>query len=283
LTTEAVEEEAMSRRVALALGTALILVVGAVSISFAVADDDEAIPVADDRFEAVATEDGDTLDGIIDAIEIDPVETLEALADGATLAEIIEDNGGDPGEIADEVEGMAGEAIDEALADGIIDKDEADDLREFVADTVDGFMNLPIGVLLSDLEFLGAVVPGVPFEVSPDDPDQLRDQLEEQFGEEFGEGEFDPPFFLDPDGLAPDLPDEVRERLEGLQDELENLDLEDLLENFDSGGFSFDESDIPDELRQLLDQFLDGEEFRFEGDGFDFDFRFNEEGEEEAA
>lgn len=273
----------MSRKVALALGAALILVVAAVSISFAMADDDEALPVADDRFEAVAAEDGDELDGIVDAVEIDPGEILDALADGATLTEIIEDKGGDPDEIADAVGGMADEAIDDALADGVIDADEADDLREFVAGTVDGLMNLPIGVLLPDLGLLGGVVPRVPHETDPDDLDRLRDQLEEQFGKEFGDDEFGPPFFLDPDGLPPDLPDEVRGRLEGLRDELENLDIEDLLETFDGRGFSFGEDDIPDELRRLLDEFFDGEEFRFDGDGFHFDFRFDDKAEDEAA
>jgi hypothetical protein len=274
----------MGRNVALALGVALVLGVGAVSITLAVTEGDEPVAVAqaEDRFAPVADEGGNLLDGVIGELEIDLSEILEALADGATLAEVIEDNGGDSDEIADTVEGLAFEAIKEALDEGVIDSDEADELRAFVSDTIDGLMNLPIGVLFRDLGFLGGLVPGVPFEALPDE----LEQLEEQFGGHGSEFHFGP-FFekglpFDPEALPDDLPDEVRERLEELEEELENLDSQDLLEGFD-GGFFFDEGDIPHELRQLFEQFFDGEGFRFDSDGFDFDLRFNDEVEEEAA
>jgi len=274
----------MSRNVALALGISLVLGVGAVSITLAVTEGGEPVAVAqtEDRFAPVADEGGDPLDDLIGELEIDTSQILESLADGATLAEVIEDGGGDPDEIADTVEGLAFQAIKEALDEGVIDSDEADELRAFVSDTIDGLMTLPIGVLFRDLEFLGGLLPGVPFEALPD----KLEQLEEQFGDHGSEFRFGP-FFekglpFDPEALPDDLPDEVRERLEELREELENLDSQDLLEGFD-GGFFFDGGDIPEELRQLFEQFSDGKGFRFDSDGFDFDFRFSDEAEEEAA
>lgn len=70
------------------------------------------------------------IEDVAGVLGIDEAELMEALRDGSTLAEIAEANGVDAATLVEAMTAAATEAIDEAVADGLITQDRADAMLE---------------------------------------------------------------------------------------------------------------------------------------------------------
>jgi polyhydroxyalkanoate synthesis regulator phasin len=70
----------------------------------------------------------------------------EALADGATLAEVAEDNGVDVQTLIDGLVAAAGEKLDELVADGRITEEQADEIRENAPERIENFVNSEVRI-----------------------------------------------------------------------------------------------------------------------------------------
>lgn len=79
---------------------------------------------------------GRTLTTAAEAIGIAPRELREALADGRTIAEVAEANGVDPAVVVDALVDEATERLDDAVADGRVDEDDAERWRAGIEDDV---------------------------------------------------------------------------------------------------------------------------------------------------
>lgn len=77
-----------------------------------------------------------------DTIGIQPVALLSALRDGRTIADVAEANGVDAAEVVDAVVAERGAWLDDAVADGRLTREDADErvaaLERFVTDLVNG-------------------------------------------------------------------------------------------------------------------------------------------------
>jgi hypothetical protein len=83
----------------------------------------------------------DWLDEAADAIGIDDDELLDALREGQTIAEVAESNGVDPQTVIDAIVASAQERLDEAVADGDIDQDDANERRADLTERITEFVN----------------------------------------------------------------------------------------------------------------------------------------------
>ena len=75
---------------------------------------------------------GMPLDAAAEALGLTAEELREALADGSTLAEVAEEQGVKPTELVDALVAAETERLDEAVADGRLTQDEADDRAEML-------------------------------------------------------------------------------------------------------------------------------------------------------
>ena len=110
------------------------------------------------------------LDSVADAIGIAVDELRDALADGQTLAQVAEANGVDPQAVIDTLVTEASEWLDEAIADGRLDQEDADERRAELTERITEFVNegLPARADLDELPRRG------PFDT--DDDDSTRDE-----------------------------------------------------------------------------------------------------------
>lgn len=85
---------------------------------------------------------GHLIDTIAEALELEPADIIEQVQDGATLAEIIEANGGDVEAIKADLVAAATERINQAIEDGWLTQEEADaklaDLETHIDDMLNG-------------------------------------------------------------------------------------------------------------------------------------------------
>jgi polyhydroxyalkanoate synthesis regulator phasin len=79
-----------------------------------------------------------------DIIGIDTAELREALADGATLAEVAEDNGVDVETLVDGLVAALNEKVDELMADGRITEDRAAEIKESAPERIENFVNAQV-------------------------------------------------------------------------------------------------------------------------------------------
>jgi uncharacterized protein (DUF433 family) len=83
-----------------------------------------------------------------ETIGIEPSELLAEVRDGATIAEVAEDHGVDPQDVIDAIATEQRERLDQAVEDGLLTQDEADeraaDLEERAADLVNGELDMPM-------------------------------------------------------------------------------------------------------------------------------------------
>ncbi len=84
---------------------------------------------------------GDALATISDVTGLDLREIRQLLADGATLAEVIESNGGDVAAVSADLIAQATERVNQLLADGTITQELADDFLAELETRVDDFLN----------------------------------------------------------------------------------------------------------------------------------------------
>jgi polyhydroxyalkanoate synthesis regulator phasin len=92
---------------------------------------------------------GSLLEEAADTIGIEVDDLLDAVRDGQTIAEVAEGEGVDPQTVIDAIVAQARERLDEAVADGRIDQEDADehlaDLDERITEFVnEGFAALPV-------------------------------------------------------------------------------------------------------------------------------------------
>lgn len=83
----------------------------------------------------------DALEIITEATGLSNQDLLQAAREGSTLAEIITENGGDVDAITAEIIALANTRIDDALADGSIDENQAAQLRENLETRIDSLLN----------------------------------------------------------------------------------------------------------------------------------------------
>jgi hypothetical protein len=81
------------------------------------------------------------LDEAADAIGIEEDELLAALRDGQTLAEVAESNGVDPQTVIDALVATTHERLDDAVADGRIEQDDADERLADATERITEFVN----------------------------------------------------------------------------------------------------------------------------------------------
>lgn len=81
------------------------------------------------------------------AIGIEPSELLQAIRDGQTIAEVAESNGVDPSTVVDAIVADARDRLDQAVQDGTLTQEEADekspDLEERATAFVNGMYPMP--------------------------------------------------------------------------------------------------------------------------------------------
>ena len=86
---------------------------------------------------------------VAETIGIEVEELREAVSDGATIAEIAEENGVDPQDVIDALGAQTNERLDEAVANGRLDEAEADEKRadaeQRATDFVNGDLERPEG------------------------------------------------------------------------------------------------------------------------------------------
>ncbi len=84
---------------------------------------------------------GPKLDVVAQAIGID-VDTLkDQLKEGKTLTQIAEENNADPAAVADAIVNAINERIDQAVADGKMDQEKADEIKANAPEKVEKMMN----------------------------------------------------------------------------------------------------------------------------------------------
>ena len=81
------------------------------------------------------------LDEAADAIGIEEDELLDALRDGQTIAEVAESNGVDPQTVIDALVAATQERLDDAVADGRIEQEDADERLADVTERITEFVN----------------------------------------------------------------------------------------------------------------------------------------------
>lgn len=81
-----------------------------------------------------------------DIIGIENAELREALADGATLAQVAEDNGVDIENLVDGLVAALSERVDELVADGRITEDQAAEIKENAPERIENFVNAEVRV-----------------------------------------------------------------------------------------------------------------------------------------
>jgi len=84
---------------------------------------------------------GNVLSTISENTGLDLCEIRQAVADGATLAEVIESNGGDLAVVTEELIAQATERIDTLVAEEIITQEEADEFIANLGTRIDTFLN----------------------------------------------------------------------------------------------------------------------------------------------
>jgi polyhydroxyalkanoate synthesis regulator phasin len=84
---------------------------------------------------------GHVIDTVADALELDPADVITQVQDGATLAEIIEANGGDLAAITAELVAAQTEHINQAVEDGRLTQEEADEKLADLETHIDEFLN----------------------------------------------------------------------------------------------------------------------------------------------
>lgn len=92
-----------------------------------------------DRFENGLR--GNALSTISEVTGLDLREIRQAVADGATLAQVIENNGGDVAVVTEELIAQATERIDNLVAEEIITQEEADGFVTNLETRIDTFLN----------------------------------------------------------------------------------------------------------------------------------------------
>ncbi|MEX0698241.1 MAG: hypothetical protein WD651_05450 [Acidimicrobiia bacterium] len=81
-----------------------------------------------------------------DIIGIENADLREALADGATLAEVAEDNGVDVETLVDGLVAALNEKVDELVADGRITEERAAEIKENAPQRIENFVNAQVRV-----------------------------------------------------------------------------------------------------------------------------------------
>ncbi len=81
------------------------------------------------------------LDEAADAIGIEEDELLAALRDGQTMAEVAESNGVDPQTVIDALVTATQERLDDAVADGHIEQEDADERLADASERITEFVN----------------------------------------------------------------------------------------------------------------------------------------------
>lgn len=81
-----------------------------------------------------------------DIIGIENAELREALADGATLAEVAEDNGVDVETLVDGLAAALNEKVDELVADGRMTAEQAAEIKENAPERIGNFVNSEVRV-----------------------------------------------------------------------------------------------------------------------------------------
>jgi hypothetical protein len=83
----------------------------------------------------------DMLNEAAEAIGVDNDELLDALRDGETIADLAEENGVDPQDVIDTLVATVKERLDDAVADGDIDQDAADERLAEATERITEFVN----------------------------------------------------------------------------------------------------------------------------------------------
>jgi polyhydroxyalkanoate synthesis regulator phasin len=83
----------------------------------------------------------EVLDETADAIGISNDELLDALRDGQTIAEVAESEGVDPQTVIDALVAATRERLDEAVADGRVEQEDADERLADVTERITEFVN----------------------------------------------------------------------------------------------------------------------------------------------
>lgn len=83
----------------------------------------------------------DQLEVAAEVLGVDEADLREQLADGATLAEVAEDEGVDPDEVVDALVESATERVEEAVDDGAIDEEQADRILDDLPARVDDLVH----------------------------------------------------------------------------------------------------------------------------------------------
>lgn len=84
---------------------------------------------------------GDAFGIITESLGLEPGEIRQAIADGATLAEVIETNGGDVDAVTAEIIALATERVNGLVADETITQEQADEFLAELETRVDTFLN----------------------------------------------------------------------------------------------------------------------------------------------
>jgi uncharacterized protein (DUF433 family) len=87
------------------------------------------------------------IEAAADAIGIEPSVLVAAIRDGQTVAEVAEAHGVDPATVVDAIVANANDRLDQAVADGELTQEQADeraaDIEEHVTDFVNGDLSMP--------------------------------------------------------------------------------------------------------------------------------------------
>lgn len=76
-----------------------------------------------------------------EAIGIEPSELFQAIRDGQTVAEVAQDNGVDPSTVADAIVADARDRLDQAVEDGTLTQEEADEKAADLEERATAFVN----------------------------------------------------------------------------------------------------------------------------------------------
>jgi uncharacterized protein (DUF433 family) len=87
------------------------------------------------------------IESAAEAIGIEPSALLAAIRDGQTVAEVAQANGVDPATVVDAIVANANDRLDQAVADGELTQEQADeraaDVEEHATDFVNGDLSMP--------------------------------------------------------------------------------------------------------------------------------------------
>lgn len=79
-------------------------------------------------------------------IGIENAELRKALADGATLAEVAEDNGVDAATLVDGLVAVLGEKVDELVANGRLSEERAAEIKENATERIENFVDSEVRI-----------------------------------------------------------------------------------------------------------------------------------------